>query len=264
MEQRQYSEQDMIQITSRSVHGFYERRPRELISRLSDDFIWIGAFDFQWSKNVKEFCAVTKGELQEKEVTLSDEEYHVLYHSGPSWLLYGRYTASVELGEGKIWVARVRGTYVWQQAGNNMQLLHIHGSHAQDYSIAPVPYAEDMGFFDYIKKMNFIQPEGKVSVSQDRTEEEYQITSHEIMYFKSANQYCHVATHSRKFLVRGGIQTFEKKFPDFVRIHRCYLVNPIMIKSICRYKVILHNGEELPVSQGRYIQVRKQLAEFGV
>lgn len=261
MGQRQYSEQEMIQITSRKVHSFYERRPSELMAQMSEKFVWIGACDFQWAESLKGFREATKREFQEKEVAIFDEKYHVLSHSGAIWILYGRYHAAVSLGDGKVWTARVRVTFVWQQTGDSMQLLHIHGSHAQDYPIAPVPYEGDTGYFEYIKKMNFVQMEGEIRISRDQADLEYRIKPSEIIYLKAANQYCHVATKLGNFLVRGGIQMFEKKFPGFIRIHRCYLVNPLMIKSVSRYKVTLFNGVDLPVSQGRYTQVKTQLED---
>lgn len=41
--------------------------------------------------------------------------------------------------------------------------------------------------------------------------------------------------------------------PDFVRIHKSYLVNRQFIKTIKRRHILLHNGIELPVARRREV-----------
>ena len=40
--------------------------------------------------------------------------------------------------------------------------------------------------------------------------------------------------------------------PDFVRIHKSYLVNRQFIKTIARRHILMHNGMELPVARRQY------------
>lgn len=46
---------------------------------------------------------------------------------------------------------------------------------------------------------------------------------------------------------------------QFLRIHRCYVVNKMYVKSMQRCIVKLTNGEELPVPYKKYVAVRKQI-----
>jgi DNA-binding LytR/AlgR family response regulator len=42
--------------------------------------------------------------------------------------------------------------------------------------------------------------------------------------------------------------------PDFVRIHKSYLVNRQFIKTIARDHIQLYNGQQLPVARRREVQ----------
>ncbi len=47
----------------------------------------------------------------------------------------------------------------------------------------------------------------------------------------------------------------------FTRCHASYLVNPAYVRGIVRFKVILANGDELPIPEKRYTAIRKEITE---
>ena len=91
MPRTMYKEETIIQKTQEVVRGFYDRDIIKTTHLMSDDFMYIGPNDFQWSKGSDEFKRITEKELHEPAAIVSDEEYHLLFHERGVWVVYGRY-----------------------------------------------------------------------------------------------------------------------------------------------------------------------------
>ena len=50
--------------------------------------------------------------------------------------------------------------------------------------------------------------------------------------------------------------------PDFVKVHRSYIVNMQYIANITRTEIVLLNGEKIPVSKSRYAEVSQTFFNF--
>ena len=255
---RTYSKREMIAMTNETVHHFYDRKPAELTKRMDDNFAWIGAYDFQWTESLHRFVEATRSELAENPVTITDEEYHVLFNDRNVWILYGRYTASATMPDNKIIQAHVRCTYVWRQMGDEMRLLHIHGSNAADYPPPETQVGPDDSFFAYVRSMTALKEQDTCSY-RDTDGNFHCLHPAEIVYIKAADQYCNIVTHSGEITIRSAISALETSFPLFIRTQRSYLVNPTAVMSIRRYRATLYDGTELPISQDRYMTVKKSL-----
>lgn len=86
-----------------------------------------------------------------------------------------------------------------------------------------------------------------------------------IAYFAGANNYCwvHFRDGGKKLLAKP-ISYLEIKMPDFIRVHKTVLLNPVYVKSLdypprnkMAGKVHLDSGEVFPVSRRRWPQVMK-------
>jgi len=53
----------------------------------------------------------------------------------------------------------------------------------------------------------------------------------------------------------------EKVTKNFIRIHRSYLVNRNYIQKLTRYRLIMKNGEDVPVPQKRYCTVKRMIKD---
>lgn len=262
MHQKIYTEAEVIALTKQTVADFYSRKTADFFPQFRDDFVFIGACDFHWATNLQEFREITKDELQEAAVTISDEEYHVLYHDQNVWILYGRYAGRADLGKGKVWRAKVRATYVWQQTGNKLQLRHVHGSHAQDFPVAPAAFKIGSSFFEYIKSYDFTEYASNTLSFRDSDGTFINIPASDIIYFNAANQYCYLITADKNYLINGGISKWELSFPAFIRTHRSYLLNPAFIKSLQRYTAATTTGSKIPIGQNRYMTVKKSWQKY--
>ena len=93
--------------------------------------------------------------------------------------------------------------------------------------------------------------------------EPYRVAYKDILYLESQQRI--VVLHTENPLQGGDrfygkLEDLENELePDgFLRIQKSYLVNMAHIKKLNYDKVALSNGEELPVSQKRYAQIKIQ------
>ncbi|MDD3401974.1 MAG: LytTR family transcriptional regulator [Hespellia sp.] len=261
------SDEELIRRTMENVRSFYYRDKGYTTAPMSDDFMWIGSNDFQWCEGLEEFLRVTENEYQEPSVMLSDEEYHLLFHEHNVWVVYGRYKATAALSDGSVIYAHVRGTYVWRRMDGELRLVHVHGSHAQDIPLNQIPLPQDRltehsPFFNYMKRMDAMNSDVDKLVFRGRDGMFRYPRSTEVLYLKAANQNCTVCTSTGDFEAVGLLAEYFKKMPaEFLRIHKSYAVNITHIASFCRYKVVLTNGQELPVSRARYMELKNRLSQ---
>ena len=68
----------IIELTKKVVNGFYSHSIENLTHYLSDDFIWIGAFDFQFTKTKQEFLDTIKSELNSTPFIMDNEYYNLV------------------------------------------------------------------------------------------------------------------------------------------------------------------------------------------
>lgn len=262
MANKRMSKLDVIAATSRLVHNFYERDPAAMYSKLDDGFVWIGTYDFQWAETKEEFISVTKGEMSESPVVLTDEEYRILTHEQSLWVVYGRYTATAPRKDGAVLQAHVRVSLVWQQSQGALRLLLCHGSNAADFTADIAPSAPSGDFYAYVEQMSVKPPTaGSLTVWDTDSKQHFRIHPSEIVYLRACDQYCRFVTYSGEHKVLGSLSSFEAQFPEMIRIQRGFLANPRAIESIRRYSATLRDGTELPIGQSMYMDVKRRLQQ---
>ena len=87
----------------------------------------------------------------------------------------------------------------------------------------------------------------------------------DILYIQSEGDYVMIYTAVKSFLKEQTMKFFEESLPpQFVRVHRSYIVNTKAISRIERYEnqgqlLILQNGARIKVSRTGYRELRKML-----
>lgn len=70
-------------------------------------------------------------------------------------------------------------------------------------------------------------------------------------------------TNDGSFRVSDSPDELEEKYPDvLLRCHLQYLVNPIHIQRIYRFKVVMPDGKELPIPEKKYTAFKRAVKEF--
>ncbi len=256
---------EVIQKTQRVLHSFYHRAPETTSSYMAEEFVWIGANDFQWCQSREEFIQTTRKEYEEPDVMIYDEEYYPLFHERNSWIIYGRFKICCPLEDGSSIYAHVRVTFVWKKIGDELKLLHVHGSNAQDipiHSSAPpeVTLTKDSSYFQQLSRMEYFGSYTQKLSFHDTDGKHHFLLPAEILYLESSGQQTVVHTVTETFPCFGLLKKYEEELGDpFMRVQKAYLVNLSQIRTIFRYKAVLFNGEELPIGRNWYTELKDRL-----
>lgn len=90
----------------------------------------------------------------------------------------------------------------------------------------------------------------------------YNMQEDEILYVEAMGG--HVLWHCKDTTIEsvGSLKNVELELSkDFVRVHRSYMVNKKLVKSIQRCSVTMINGEVVPIPYKKYVYMRKLLTE---
>ena len=84
----------------------------------------------------------------------------------------------------------------------------------------------------------------------------------DILYVESFLHYIVIHMKDREYKIKESISTFETKLSEiFYRTHRSYLVSLKHIVRISRNTICLNNGDELPLSRGKYDDINRAFIE---
>lgn len=89
------------------------------------------------------------------------------------------------------------------------------------------------------------------------------IRFNEIKYIESFSRKIIVHETRRNTELLMKLDDFEKELPPyFLRIHKSYLVNMNMIRSINNNRIELFSGEVIPVAKAKYPEIKKNILTF--
>ncbi len=89
------------------------------------------------------------------------------------------------------------------------------------------------------------------------------ISAEDIVYVEVFNHTLEIQTIREKLSVKMPLYELESKLTrDFVRCHRCYVVNLRCVKKITRTEITLDSGQTLPLSRRLYADVNKAMLKF--
>ncbi len=80
-----------------------------------------------------------------------------------------------------------------------------------------------------------------------------------IRVLQAHGDYVRVLCDDGRFLMRGPIGELERRWPDYVRAHRAYLVNPARVVEVRAGTLLLDDGSEVPVARRHGAEVRRRL-----
>lgn len=84
-----------------------------------------------------------------------------------------------------------------------------------------------------------------------------------ILYLESNAHQLSIVQFESILSVYGRLDTYAEELQEeFVRIHKSYLVNMCYIKRFERKKLILQNGDTLPISRSMYASAKQRYFEF--
>lgn len=92
---------------------------------------------------------------------------------------------------------------------------------------------------------------------------DHYLLSDAVRWIESAIGSRHAVVHTGEETIEviASVQAIERAYPDlFLRCHSCYLVNPLYIQAVRRFKVVLRDGSELPIPEKRYTEFKERVS----
>ena len=265
MKYHSYTENEVL-IKSQEAVRTYFRRDMDAFARMLDDgFIWIGSYDFHYTKGKENFLKASKPESEEVSARISEEEYSLLCHEKNIWIVYGRFTASAWENEETLMYSRQRLTMVWKQVRSELKLLHINCTMARDIPIETDSaltgdrLKEDVRWFDYIRRFEAVKEKEKRITLKDSKGRIHYLFPIEIISIRVENRLSTINTGNDSFTVRRNLNQLSQEIPQLLQVHKNWLINPAHVQTIQRYTITLLPGMEVPVGKSRYNEVKEAL-----
>lgn len=250
----------IIALTQLVLHGFYGRKIEHLHQYMSDDFMWIGAFHFQVTTSKAQFLQVIQSEMDAIPFLIQQEHYEVLTRDRDTYVLGCQLQLNSPIHEDKFLQMDTRLTVVWKFTANGWQLVHIHGSNAQDVPLFAENSAKTIptdSFIDYISRATDAIPAPQ-HMFRLPSGAHYFVNEGEIVYMQADGKNSILYTKNDVVTVSGLLRTHISELSDhFYRIHKSYLINLRYLSAMQRYWATLSTKTKLPISKEKYIPLRE-------
>lgn len=259
-------EEKLIQQSSLVFHAYFNRDMDTFVKLLDEDFVWIGSYDFQYSRGIDEFLAITKDEQNESAAMVYDEEYQILARSDNAYVVYGRFSASAWKNAETFLYTRQRATFIWKLTHDGFKLLHLHCTMARDIplegNLDDITKQKDgvHRWYDYmiLAENKHLTQEERILFKDIDGGIHYLLPS-EILYVSIMYRDTTIYTSTQSFCIRKNLNQLHEMMPFLVQCHKSWLVNPLYIAEIRRYVITLTNNLQVPIGKSRYNEVRELL-----
>lgn len=248
---RKQLQDDALRMTERFVSHLCDTDAAEMLQIFSDANVTVGAFDHDW--------LLTKQGLAEELASLAHEhgiqavrdvECHVFSLDEDSCVTVSRFSAVYRSG-----VVHYRLSFVWQAAGDTLQVFHAHLSQG---------FLKKEGSFSSVRPEagESIHPMRETIVLRDAEGISHFLSLADIIYVEASRQSTYVHAETGTFRMSEGISHLVERLDScFVRIHRGFAVNSGHVIGMRPGYVLLDEGTSLPVPSRRLTEVRTKLAE---
>ncbi|MDO5134688.1 MAG: LytTR family transcriptional regulator [Eubacteriales bacterium] len=263
MKYRSFTTNEVLNLTKDALHLYFQQDLDTFSQLLDEEFVWIGSYDFHYTSGKDVFLHVSRMEPEKPPARITQEEYHLLVHSGYLWVVYGRF-AALAWQEGEVPDhRRMRITLVWRQEKNDLRLLHVNCSPSADAPMDFIPSIrtpseEEIQWYQYIRQA--AGGEGEGALIRDLEGSIHCLTPEEILYVNTRDKTSAICTRSGSFLTHRSLTQLSLELPQLIQVHKSWLVNPAYVSSIRRYTVTLTQGTQVPVGKNRYNDVRERLS----
>lgn len=129
---------------------------------------------------------------------------------------------------------------------------------ATDYLLKPIGYADFLRSAEKAYKQHCLLSTVQKKQEQHRTifvRSEYKtipVALEKILFIESRSEYVRIFLEGQHPIMSlGSLRSYEEKLPkeQFMRTHRSYIINLLMIKSIGKKHITMVNGKEIPLGK---------------
>lgn len=266
------NQQQIADLSAELIMKYYDNDYMPFLNAMDDDALWYGPAEGQFLHGRENMIEAWRSEEHALSFSLGNiEVMHTSAHSSFCDVMLSYHITTHYPDHHDITLyQRVLMTWcermVTDEAGNREKasrilLCHIsnpHSKHEED-TIYPKNFHQI-----YYSNASFRQNGDRIHFhGLDRSD--YFILSDTVVYIEAAHESRHSILHTvdgEAIEVLTSISALEKRYGHlFLRCHQSYLVNPIHIQRIRRFKLTLSSGVELPIPEKKYTAFRDRAVQ---
>lgn len=242
---------EAIRLSQFFMEQFYMRTLKNILPLLHPHVVWIGTAQQQYFQGYQEVTDQMAAAASAPVCHLYQPDFQLIDCDVNTCTVAGQYLAETEPNSGEILTALLRVTFIWKLVGSACQIIHIHISNPlecqePDEALPRHTGRSTLTFYGRNAETFFLQPD-------------------EIYYAEALNINCAIHCSHKSLVACQPMARLIQILPQyFVRIHRSYIVNPHHIIEIRRCCVVMVNGDQLPIPEKKYSQIRKCLKTYSV
>lgn len=114
-----------------------------------------------------------------------------------------------------------------------------------------------------LRYLQLSKKEERVYHLKDREGRYHLVREKEILYAEAQKNYVVVSCKTEKVVIGGTMESFFGMLSEsFLKLHRSYVINLSYVKMYGRYTVKMVDGQEIPIPEKKYMQIKKILSEI--
>lgn len=252
----------MPELTAKVMREHYKRNLDYVLSYMTDDILWIGPLETQFihgKEKVKEFLTPE----QEVPVSVSEMNFQIVGYNDSMCIVAGKLRAHTRAETGLVLDVEQRYTFCWQRTEDVASIIHIHGSNPWEFVLPEEAFPFQVGRHAYRFMEKMVSRRQQRLVFCDTNNREFFLEQNNIIYIESAKANSIIYYTGGAFEVKHSISQMEQILPtEFLRIHRCFLINIYHVTEVMRFEIKMDNMARIPIPEKRYMEVKKQMEEL--
>ena len=253
----------IIELSRQSLVNHFVTRDMDVaLMHMADDVEWLGPFTCQTASSKEDMQDILRPEYGIR-LALANERWHARKRNS-IWIVSACYTLLVMSTDGERSMPfEQRATYVWAPTPDGPRIVHLHVSNATDANALLPSLDTGENAIEFLYEHFDSQGSGVGKLSfRDIGGDIHVLHPNELYAVESEGPRCIVRHAHGEFAVRTALAELEKELParDFIRLHRCCLVNRGHIVGVESRQAQLDDGSIYPVAERRCREIKQSLA----
>lgn len=254
---------EAVRLSKDFVHHLWARDFDWCLQRVTNDFVWIGSKQDQYTLSLDEFSTFlgTIGTNMMRSA-VTDEEYSVVACDEAVCGAAGKFLVLTPPDSEQILAQWYRCTFVWKRFGRRPRLAHLHVSSPIDYRVEGESYPIHAGTetYRYMKSLMRLGSSRKSVSLYDADGSVHWVHPSQIIYLEANRKRTVVHCMTKNIIVPAVIRdAVEMVGPKVMRVHRSYAVNCDHVVELKAGRLLLDDGTSIAIPAKRLADVRAEL-----
>lgn len=258
---------DLPALAERVIVAYYSKDYEPLLSRVTDDCVFIGAGNMTFFSGDELRTALPEDDSPA--MILRNSHFQLVGDRDPGAtraVVMGTYHVYTGPRETSIIAAKQRVTVCCVLEDGRWKAYHIHTSNEWnelvDDEVFPVKTSTET--YRYVRSI--LRTGRKAGLLPSRIELESSgsqryVDPDDVLYVEADGKHCIIHCAKETVAFNALLSDVESQLPGtFLRTHRSYLVNTAHVIGMRRFALDLSDGTRLPIPERRYDEIRREIA----